>query len=864
MSDPTATRLTSTGLSGLDDLIGALSPGDNVVWRIDNPSDYSRYASILANHAVELPDREVVYFRFGDHDPIISVGRQVEIPIDHGFEYFITRIHAEIERVGEKGVFFFDTLSELSNACYSDRMIGNFFQLTCPFVYRLRAVAYFGLRRYIHSYHTVDPITNTTQVLIDVYRHDEEFFIRPVKTAGQHEESTFTLYSCENEQFQAIRESVRIAEIIQSSHWPGLPSTSYRMVGVWDRVFIDAEHAQQQVEDGKLPPEETAPIVDRLLSLIISRDERVTRLARKYFTLEDIIAIWKRMIGTGLIGGKSIGMLLARAILRKTDAKWHEKLENHDSFFIGSDVYYTYLVINDVWWERQQQKDPERFLEPEAAGKILNGKFPDYIIDRFSDMLDYFGRAPIIVRSSSLMEDNFGNAFAGKYDSVFCTNQGSRDKRLKELLAAVRAVYASSVSDEALKYRKSRGLLDQDEQMALLVQRVSGAPYGTFFFPQLAGVAFSYNSYAWHQEIDPAAGMVRLVFGLGTRAVDRADDDYTRVVALNAPDKRPESGFDEVKRHAQRRVDILDLQDHLQNNVHFVDILKQNPPLPLQLFATRDRELARNRSVDQSLTWVLTFDRLFKETDYVETMRELIAVLRDAYETEVDIEFTTNFIDDKNYRINVVQCRPLQVQGVHLRATPLPELEEHQIILRARGGVVGHSRVARIDRLIYIHPHAYSRLGEQDRYRLAEVIGTVTHVRERGNLHQMLIGPGRWGTSTPALGIPVNFAQINNADVLCEIDTIHEGLIADLSLGTHFFNELVETNLLYVAYFSGQEQNILRLDYLERQPNLLAQLSPDNLDWAGVVSVVSPPTGRKLMLNADSRNQLAVLYEERE
>ena len=855
---------TSTGLPALDDLIGTLDAGDNLVWRVDRTEDYARFAQILSDSLQNVPEREVVYFRFADHEPVITGARVVAVPLDRGFESFITRIHAEIEAIGNRGVFFFDSLSELSTACYSDRMIGNFFQLTCPLVYRLGAVAYFGLRRYVHSYHTVVPITNTTQVLIDVYRHGEEYYIRPVKTAGRHDESTFTLYHCEKESLQPISESVRISEIIHTSEWPGLPSTSYRMVGVWDRVFLDAEHVQQQIDEGKLDPSEAIPVVDKLLSLIISRDERVATLARDFFSLKDIIAIWKRMIGTGLIGGKSIGMLLAQAILRNKGGKWPSILENHDSFFIGSDVYYTYLVVNDVWTERQQQKDPDRFLEPEASGKILTGGFPDYIIDRFADMLDYFGRAPIIVRSSSLMEDNFGNAFAGKYDSVFCTNQGSREQRLEELLSAVRHVYASSVSDDALKYRNSRGLLDQDEQMALLVQRVSGAPHGRYFFPQLAGVAFSYNPYSWHHDIDPAAGMLRLVFGLGTRAVDRADDDYTRVVALNAPDKRPESGFDEVKRHSQRRVDVLDLEKHTLRNVHFVDILKTGPTLPLQLVGTRDRDLARNRSVDANLTWVLTFERLLRDTDYVTTMRELIATLKEAYGTEVDIEFTTNFLDENTYRINVVQCRPLQVQGVHLRPTPLPQLRDDQIILRAKGGVVGHSRVTRVDRLIYIHPHAYSRLGEQDRYRLADAIGEVTRAcATNGNL-QMLVGPGRWGTSTPALGIPVSFSHISPAGVLCEIDTIHEGLIADLSLGTHFFNELVEMNLLYVAFFSGQTENVLRLDYIQRQPNLLSRLVPALSEWEETISVVAPADGTQLMLNADSRNQLAVLYEEPE
>ena len=186
--------------------------------------------------------------------------------------------------------------------------------------------------------------------------------------------------------------------------------------------------------------------------------------------------------------------------------------------------------------------------------------FPEYIAKQFGDLLDYFGQSPIIIRSSSLLEDAYGNAFAGKYDSIFCANQGPRAKRLEDFMSAVRRIYASSMSEKALSYRAQRGLLDKDEQMALLVQRVSGAPHGTHFFPQAAGVGFSFNPYVWSEYIDPEAGMLRLVFGLGTRAVDRSDDDYTRIVALNAPEQKPEANLREARQFAQQRVDLLDLE----------------------------------------------------------------------------------------------------------------------------------------------------------------------------------------------------------------------------------------------------------------------------------------------------------------
>ena len=258
-------------------------------------------------------------------------------------------------------------------------------------------------------------------------------------------------------------------------------------------------------------------------------------------------------------------------------------------------MFYTFLVRNGIWWVREKQKDPTRFLEgaETARRRMLTGEFPGPIVRQFEQMLDYFGQSPIIVRSSSLLEDNFGNSFAGKYESVFCANQGSRHKRLEDFLSAVRTIYASTMSERALTYRAQRGLLDRDEQMALLVQRVSGSLHGSLFYPQVAGVGFSFNPYVWNEQIDPKAGMLRLVFGLGTRAVDRSDDDYTRVVALNAPQLRPEANFDEVRQYSQRRVDVLDLQANQLVSATFPEVARQSSDLPLEMFASQDGELVR-------------------------------------------------------------------------------------------------------------------------------------------------------------------------------------------------------------------------------------------------------------------------------
>lgn len=197
-----------------------------------------------------------------------------------------------------------------------------------------------------------------------------------------------------------------------------------------------------------------------------------------------------------MIGGKTIGMLLARKILESDEEKrFSPVMEMHDSFYLGADVFYTYIVLNGCWTLRTKQKTEEGYYKyaPMLQEKLRHGDFSESMQEQFKRMLEYFGQSPIIVRSSSLLEDSFGNAFAGKYDSVFCANQGTPEERFEAFVDAVRTVYASTMNMDALQYRQDRGLMEEDEQMAILIQRVSGDHYGEYFFPHLAGVGNSSN-----------------------------------------------------------------------------------------------------------------------------------------------------------------------------------------------------------------------------------------------------------------------------------------------------------------------------------------------------------------------------------
>lgn len=574
------------------------------------------------------------------------------------------------------------------------------------------------------------------------------------------------------------------------------------------------------------------------------------------------------MIGTGLVGGKTTGMLLARAMVKKSASPVRDRIEVHDSFYVGADVFYTYMVVNGCWWIRQQQKDIDAFLSVAEYARrvILTGSFPPRIVANLSDMLDYFGQSPIIVRSSSLLEDNFGNAFSGKYESVFCPNQGSRERRLENLLTAIKTIYASTLSEKALRYRAQLGILDRDEQMPLLIQRVSGDLHGQYFFPAVGGVGYSRNPYVWHPSIDPKAGVIRIVYGMGTRAVDRSDDDYTRIAALNAVSRRPESGIDAVRKFSQKRVDVIDLEANQLAATDFHDLSGDSTPAELSLVATRDMD---------TKSWFITFDGLLEDTAFAADMSRILATLEEAYAHPVDIEFTVNFTGERDYRINIVQCRPFEARdpasgdladvttGDCVDAAPgtalvkLPGIPEKALISSESGTVIGRSRTIIADVLIYIPADAYDALPPPEKHRVARSIGAIMR-QMNPDKKVILAGPGRWGTTSVSLGIPVTFAEISRVACVCEIVEMRDDLVPDVSLGTHFFNDLVEFDILYLALYPHKEGTVLDREYLRTAGNNVRAYLPDGDRMEDVIRVLEGGS-EPLVLHADSLNQRYVI-----
>jgi len=536
--------------------------------------------------------------------------------------------------------------------------------------------------------------------------------------------------------------------------------------------------------------------------------------------------------------------LLAQKILAKDKSfDWDQCLEPHDSFYIGSDVFYSYIVENGWWKLLMKQKTKEGYFDvaPEMKENLLRGKFPDQARERFQEIIEYFGQSPIIVRSSSLLEDSFGNAFAGKYESLFLVNQGDPEQRYSEFEEAVRRVYASTMDESALAYRLQRGLDQQDEQMALLVQRVSGSYKKSYFFPDLAGVGVSYNTFVWKSDLDPKAGMLRLVFGLGTRAVDRVEDDYPQTIALDQPLLRPYADREGQSRFSQHNADLLDTSQNCLRTVSVTDLLNDELNMKIELIADPDPHTERKMKelgMKNQRYWLLTFKKLLSNTNFTEIMRKMLKTLENYYQYPVDIEFTVNFTDDNSFKINLVQCRPLQTKGIKA-SVQLPEkIKSEKILFTSQGYTMGGSISQPIKRIIYVDSQAYVEMAVSQKYSIARLIGKLNRqIANRETTPTILFGPGRWGTTTPSLGVPVNFAEINKIAVLVEIAYEGGNLMPELSFGTHFFQDLVESDIFYVALFPQKDSVVFNKDKLTEMPNLLTDFFPEERKYEDVVKV---------------------------
>ncbi len=811
-----------SGIPEMDTAIDNIRLGDNVVWRVSDLEQFKLFMRPYVEQAIK-DQRKIIYFRFASHEPLIEDRPEVKtvvIPLSHRFETFTVDIHYVIEQEGFDAFYVFDCLSELQAAWATDLMMGNFFKVTCPFLFVLDTVAFFPIIRGKHSVDAINKILNTTQLFFDVYSDSKNIYVRPEKVWNRNSDTMFLPHTYEPEtgKFQPILDGVKSSRFYQTLG-QAQRSSEDQYQDSWDRFFNRTRILHESQAD-------IAEECSRMCNIMMTRDEKMREMVKKNFTPEDYFAIRDHMIGTGMIGGKACGMLLARAIIRNKEPDIAEYLEPHDSFYVGSDLYYTYIVDNDLWALRIKQRTEDGYftLADDFARKLMEGSFSDAMREQFLRIIEYYGQDPYIIRSSSILEDGFGNAFAGKYESVFCANRGSLEERLEEFENAIKTVYASSMSLSALDYRKRRGLDKRDEQMALLIQRVSGSYYGNCYMPCAAGVGYSYSPYRVMKDSDPTCGMLRLVMGLGTSAVDRTEGSYPRIVNLDMPEKSSYSSSADKHKFSQGKAEVINMTTHQLEKMSY-DMLEPVIPKYLENILlehdydaeSRLREMGRPRQVK-----FISCKGLVANKKLMDQMKRMLHCIQEEYDYPVDTEFTINISDNGDYSVDLLQCRPLQVQRSS-GGTVIPEgIPEDNILLENMSSSMGLSKASELDIIVYVDPVNYYNMPYRDKPAVARLIGKINwHYREL-NKHMMLIVPGRVGTTSPELGVPTSFADISAFEIICETEETKAGYNPELSYGSHIFQDLVEAEILYTAVFNNAKTIHFHPDKLQRCPDVIS------------------------------------------
>ncbi len=823
----------------MDEALDYIRLGDNVVWRVSDLKEFKLFMDPYVKQAIE-DKRNIIYFRFAEHEPLLQDRpeiKTVEIQLTHRFETFTVEIHNVIEAEGKDAFYVFDCLSELQTAWATDLMMGNFFRVTCPFLFILDTVAFFPIIRGKHSVHAVNKILNTTQLFFDVYSDKKNIYVRPEKVWNRNSDTMFLphIYDPEGGAFRPILDGVQSSRFYQTLG-QAQRSAEEQYSDSWDRFF---NRVKLMAENGMDITEDCA----KMCNIMMTRDEKMREMVKKHFTPEDYFAVRDHMVGTGMVGGKACGMLLARAIIRNEEPDINEILEPHDSFYVGSDLYYTYIVDNNLWDTRIKQRTEDGYfdLANEFAEKIVAGSFSDAMREQFVRIIEYYGQDPYIIRSSSILEDGFGNAFAGKYESVFCINRGSLEERIEEFEHAIKVVYASSMSLSALDYRKRRGLDKKDEQMALLIQRVSGSHYGSNYMPCAAGVGYSYSPYKIMKDTDPTAGMLRLVMGLGTSAVDRTEGSYPRIVNLDMPEKTSYSSSADKHRFSQGKAEVISMSEKTLKKLPLYQLEPDIPPYLDRILLEHDydaeyrlRETGHGRDVK-----FISCKGLVANQTLMEQMRRMLSCIQQEYDYPVDTEFTINLSESGEYSVDLLQCRPLQVQKNTGVSVAIPELPADRILLECKGASMGISKASSLDLIVYVDAVKYYNMPYNEKSLVAKLVGKINwHYRE-SEKHMMLIVPGRVGTSSPELGVPTAFSEISEFDIICEMQESKAGYNPELSYGSHIFQDLVEAGILYAAIFENEKTLHFHPEALSSSPDIVSEFtsSPELSDIVHVYDV---------------------------
>ncbi len=611
-----------------------------------------------------------------------------------------------------------------------------------------------------------------------------------------------------------------------------------------------------------------------LIRRFLSDNPKVITNAHRYITIDAFCNLLDHFVcspkSIGKIGGKGTGFFIANQIIESHFAK-NKEFENirfPKTWYISSDELLN-LIENNGLDELNELKYQDileiRASYPRIIQMLKNSKFSQYVYNELGQILDYCEDKPLIVRSSSLLEDQIDSSFSGKYKSLFLTNTGSKQDRQKQLVEGILEVYASMFNPDSIQYRKERNLLDCSEQMGIMIQEVVGTRVGPYFFPLYAGVAFSNNELRWSPRIKREDGLLRMVMGLGTRAVDRVGEDFPILISPGQPGLRVNQSVMELKKYSPQLMDVIDVENNQFLTLPITEVMKEFGHLIPHINYTASvlkndvimgmNKLTADYKQDE---FIITFDGLFKNTTFNKQVLSILTLLKKQLGYPVDIEFAC---DGEHFYL--LQCRP-QSRNHDNAPVAIPSDIPFQSTVFTANKYISNGKVTGIKTVVYVDPTEYSRLEKQeDLLSVGSAISEINRILPRKSF--ILMGPGRWGSRGDIkLGVPIAYSDINNTAMLIEIASEKSRYQPELSFGTHFFQDLVEENIKYLPLYPEESQVIFNSPFFYSSKNSLSRILPSYSYLENVIKVIQIEEnffGKELfvLMNADLEKAIAYL-----
>ncbi len=736
------------------------------------------------------------------------------------------------------------------------------------------------VRRMIYYLHTsnVKAISELMQELNPLSRQPEEDLYTNVPNPTIDHD---TLRKFAEKVFQIAEENIFDEQIsVQINLWLAQERSRFLSIAV-EKQHIPLQEICEVIKkfmtiprgESFLSPDEFVNIRVGLIRRFLSTNLKYINSAKHYIKVIDFDHIIDRIIGpgngTGKLGGKSAGLILAHSILEYSKEDYPElsDIKIPDSWFISSDA-----IMDFIHYNAMEETTSIRYLDTEEvrAGYTYlqqifkNAYFPPAFLSQLEQMLQNIGNKPIIVRSSSLLEDSFEGAFSGKYKSLFLSNTGTYQERLSALTDAIAEVYASIFGPDPIAYRKERGLIDFQEQMGILVQEVVGNRVGKYFFPTYAGVAFSHNEFRWSPRITREDGVVRLVAGLGTRAVDRVGNDYSFLASPGKPGLKINITYQDIIKYSQQNIDVLNLETCEFETISIDKILEEygsNVP-GIEKVVSIDRYGSLAPPVgfimsDSGKDMVVTFQNLTENSSFLKKIQSTLKALEKAYGAPVDLEFASDGKD-----LYILQCRP-QSTAKNTESFEIPSNIDEKLQLFDANKYITSGFLPEVKHLVFVKPEVYDNLPSvESMKRVASVVSALNKSLEKKKF--ILIGPGRWGSRGDIkLGVQVTYSDINNTGMLIELAYNKNGYVPELSFGTHFFQDLVEADIKYLPVYPDEENNSFNRELIDSLPNSLSKVLPEFSDMEEVIHLISIDDiedGNNFSVVMDSDEERAVGY----